>query len=124
MKRDLDLIRRILLAVELSDDDPRELVDLDVGDEHSLTVVAEHVRLLHEAGLIEAANEETFGPDGYRWVPKRLTWAGHDFLDAARDLSIWNEAMQRVKSTVGSVGVSLLKELLQGLARQSIGLLD
>ena len=91
MKRDMDLARRILQAVESSDGDPREYVELDFVDEQPKNFVSYHVVLLAEAGLIEAQDLVTYGYDGYKWMPKRLTSAGHDFLDAARHEENWNE---------------------------------
>ena len=123
MKRDLDLCRRILLAVESSDKDPRDGVDLDFVDEYPKTVVAEHVRLLDEVGLIEAHNLMAFGPDGYEWMPKRLTMAGHDFLDAARDENIWSTG-KRLLEQAGGVSLTLLKEQLTQLVRENLGLGD
>jgi len=38
--------------------------------------------LLHEAGFIEAMDLSTLG--GICWKPTRLTYNGHEFLDAAR----------------------------------------
>ena len=88
MKRDIDLARRILQATESSDEDPRGWVELGFVDEYPKNVVAYHVVLLADAGLIEAQDRMTMGEDGYRWMPKRLTAAGHDFLDAARRCAV------------------------------------
>jgi hypothetical protein len=41
-----------------------------------------HVMLLDEAAFIEAEDLTTM--DGVCWKPKRLTYTGHEFIDAAR----------------------------------------
>ena len=65
----------------------------------------------------------TMGDDGYRWLPKRLTAAGHDFLDAARKEENWTAGKQLLEQA-GSGGFALLKELLVHLGRQKLGLVD
>ena len=121
MKRDMDLARRILQAVESSDGDPREYVELDFVDEQPKNFVSYHVVLLAEAGLIEAQDLVTYGYDGYKWMPKRLTSAGHDFLDAARHEENWNEG-KRLLEKAGVAGLTLLKETLFHLAKQQLGI--
>ncbi len=123
MKRDMDLGRRILQAVESSDEDPRSWVELDFVDEYPKNFVSYHVVLLADAGLIEAQDFMTLGEDGYKWMPKRLTSAGHDFLDAARQEENWNEGKRLLEKT-GVASLTLLKELLVHLAKQKLGLPD
>ena len=121
MKRDLDLCRRILSAVEASDHDPRELVSLDFVPEYNKNVVPEHVRLLDEAGLIDAYDLTTF--DAYDWMPKRLTMDGHDFLDAARNDETWTESKRLLKQA-GGASLKVLWDLLAHLGKQKLGLPD
>ena len=59
-----------------------------------------HVKLLYEAGLIEA-NEITAANYGPEWEPIALTWDGHEFLEAARDRSRWSKALEIVKEKSG-----------------------
>ncbi len=49
--------------------------------------------LLHEAGLIDA--EKLTSADGVCGKPKRLTYNGHEFLDAARSDAVWRKAKER-----------------------------
>ncbi len=78
MNRDTDLVRAILLEVEWRSWDQRnEPVKIEgYTDEH----VGHHVRLLDQAGLIEALN---VSGEYLAWYPTCLTWDSHDFLDAA-----------------------------------------
>ena len=123
MKRDMDLARRILQATESSDEDPRGWVELDFVDEYPKNVVAYHVVLLADDGLIEAQDLMAMGADGYKWMPKRLTAAGHDFLDAARHEENWIKGKHLLEQA-GSASFTLLKELLMHLGRQKLGLVD
>lgn len=123
MRRDMDLARRILQAVEASDADPREWVELDFVDEYPKNVVSYHVHLLTDAGLIEAHKAYTLGPDGYNWLPKHLTSSGHDFLEAARNEEIWAASKQQLEK-VGVASLTILKDLLIQIAKQKLGLPD
>lgn len=108
MKRDLDLCRTLLLAIE---DDPTVtgLKTYEVkgaGEEQ----VSYHVKLLYEAGLIEAHNGS--GLNAFRWYPIRLTWQGHEFLDAARDDTRWNKAKAFAREKTGSLVFEFVKAAL------------
>ena len=85
MKRDMDLIREVLLEVEKVEgwDDWKQIEFKDRDPEE----ISYHVMLLAEAGLIEAKKI----CDGGAWLPMRLTWEGHEFLDAARNDTVWKK---------------------------------
>ena len=53
MKFDKDTVREVLLAIEASDADPREMLEIEVAGK-SQQEVAYHIQLLAEAGFIEA----------------------------------------------------------------------
>ena len=86
MKRDMDLVREILLKVEATA--PDVLGATVEIDRRSKAEVCGHVELLVDAGLVDAriaARQQHF-------VIFRMTWAGHEFLDSARNESIWRRA--------------------------------
>jgi hypothetical protein len=107
MKRDMDLIRNILLQTEAGQP--------IVGEK---TAVVYHIALLKEAGFVEAVIRN--GPLGMpsEAVIRRLTWAGHDFLDAMRDETIWKKAKDKFIKPGVSWTVSILAEWLKQEARR------
>jgi hypothetical protein len=118
MKRDIDLIRTILLKIEESDDPTKIDVRL-FSTNHSIEQIQYHLKLLCEAGFIEVK--------GFREIiltVSGLTWSGHDFLDAARDKSRWEKAKEIIFSKLGSnvFIFDLLKQVLFDLAKQQLGL--
>lgn len=118
MKRDMDLVRTILLAVE-SCEDPWGLREVKIeGQSHD--VVQHHLMLLVEAGLISGSVSKTTG--GINVYSARLTWPGHEFLDAARSDTIWNRAKTQVKDKVGTAGLGLLIDVLKHQAKQALGI--
>ena len=118
MKRDMDLVREILLAIEASDDDPRAWIELDLPG-RSKRELSYHVMLIHGAGLIEADDTCTVGEDGFEWQPKRLTYRGHEYLDTIRDPEIWRKTKEGGKK-VGAFSLELMGDLAKGLIRKKI----
>ena len=119
MKRDMDLARDILFAVEKSDDDPLGWIELKLPGRSSKEV-AYHVMILAEAGLIEA--QDLSSMDGFDYKPKRLTWHGHEFLDAARSDILWERAKKETLKQTGGLSLDLLKAVLLHLGKQALGL--
>jgi hypothetical protein len=115
MKRDMDLIRRILLEMEKL---PMTggWYNLEIVG-HSRDEMIYHVRLMDEAGLIEAQDLTTL--QGIDWCPKRITYTGHEFLDAARNDKVWKTAKDRVLSTTGTLTLEAMK-LALGAAMKAL----
>lgn len=116
MKRDMDLIREVLLRVEDLPFDGR-FHNIAV-DERSDEEVNYHVMLLHEAGFIEAIDLTTH--DGICWKPKRLTYSGHEFLDAARSDTVWQKAKAWTQQTTGTLTLEGLKIALPQVVKALI----
>lgn len=108
MKLDKDLVRELLLAIEESDHDPRGFITLE-ADGRTPMEVSYHLMLMHDAGLIAAANQNHLGRDGFRWVAQHLTYRGHEFLDTVRDGEVW----RRTKAGAEKAGVAGLGVLLE-----------
>jgi len=121
MKRDFDLIRRILSDVE---DAPPLKGSRDFQYQgYDDDVVTEHIELLIEAGFLDGHVSRFLGGGGSARV-SRLTWAGHDFLDAMKDESIWSKAKENVLKPVGGVAFDVLLDWLKWKMREKLGLPD
>ena len=120
MKRDMELIRKILFSLEAQEED-RDPGRIEI-DGYSPEQVAYHAYLLVDAGLCMGW-DATHLEINYRDIrPTRLTWAGHEFLDAARSESRWTKAMDRIKSIGGTVTVGVLTQVLTQMAKDELGL--
>ncbi len=118
MKRDLELVRSILLQVE-SADGPVNINSIKTASQPE---IFHHYRLLREAGLV-VANEYVDGAtDANCIVIERLTWAGHDFLAAARDDSRWKAVMSAGKDMTLDVVKGVLVEISKNTLRTVFGL--
>lgn len=115
MKRDMDLIRKILLAIETHPEYGNWDVPMALGG-YSETAVSYHLKLLTEAGLVEARNLKGTTV----WAVNGLTWAGHEFLEAARDDSRWEKVKRLVWEKTGSLSFDVLKATLIQATLRSI----
>lgn len=120
MKRDMELIRQILFRIEETPGD-RMVSDIEIED-YDPETVNYHVRLMYEAGLLAGEFKQYSGGAHYL---VRMTWQGHDFLDACRD----NERWHRAKSVFGKIGgvtfdvaKQVLTMLLMDQAKTQLGL--
>lgn len=112
MKRDFELIKEILLLTE-QNPSPVEWIDVEIEDVEKDEIYY-HVKLLRDAGLINAADLTTSG--GFCWLPRSLTWEGHNFLDNARNETVWKKTVQLVKDKGGSISFNVFQNLLQNQA--------
>ena len=109
MKRDMDLVRKILLACEAEPSGwaPSPLV----VEGYTEAQIGFHVMLMAEAGLIQGKNITSSKSQGPQWLPGPMTWAGYEFLDASRDEGTWGKAKAAV-SKVGGFSFDVLKAIL------------
>ena len=118
MKRDMDLIRQILLRIEESPS-AIDIVPMNNFQNHKTEEVQYQLYLLNQAGLIEAHDASSGG--GLVYMPFRLTWQGHEFIDSARDDDNWNKA-KTVITKIGGFTFSILSQLLVSYLKQQAGL--
>lgn len=107
MKRDMDLVRSILLEVEAAQR-PLRIAELQ-SDGHSLPEVVYHVEIMRERGLIDASILRGKGGVLLRAEVSGLTWDGQDYLDATRDERVWDKARDAIARTVGSCTFETMK---------------
>jgi hypothetical protein len=118
MKRDPDLIRQILLAIEAKPD----VVSLMSAKNINLPNWSEqeinyHLTLLVEAEYIHAIDNRYQGESHMNAT--RLTWKGHEFLDVARDNKRWEKA-KAIMAQIGGLAFDVLKPVLTDMARNAV----
>jgi len=107
MKRDMDIIRAILLNVESDKYQYGEAVHLDGVPPETC---ARHVALIFDVGLAEGTLIKPDGLGVQAAIIERLTSAGHDFCDGIRQDTIWNKAKEHILKPGASYGLSVLVE--------------
>jgi Hypothetical protein (DUF2513) len=113
MKRDMDLCREILKRVEAH---PRgnEAFMLQI-DGHGMDEITYHVKLLNQAGLVEAITTNL-----QIQKPVALTWAGCEFVEATRDDEKWTRVKAKAMKATGSVGFEVVKAIASAMTDAAV----
>lgn len=134
MKRDLDLVRDILLHIEAEFDPEEGVLQLsrdhmpeNLTEEHSAAVVLRHVELLWDAGLVNVYLSKDRG-DLQRSATGMpviiavggLTHEGHEFLDEIRSSEVLKTTMERIGSAVGNASLAVIREVARGVTKELI----
>jgi len=120
VKRDMNVVRQLVLAIEASPSGfaPKDLII----DGYTHEEIGYHLYIMLEAGLIRGADVTVLGSKSPEAIATSLTWTGHEFADASRDEDLWAKAMKLTKEKTGSVTIDLLMKLLTSLASSALGL--
>ena len=110
MKRDMDLIRLLLLRQE-GDEQAAKLI----AENYDQQTLAFHGAMVIEAGFIQGAvsTDEHGLPRATRLL--RLTWEGYEFLESIRNETTWNKAKAAVIKTGTGWTMPILKEVLKAV---------
>lgn len=107
MKRDLELVKKILLALE----EQEQVNPKFVLPDYDKRIVSYHIMLMEQAGLLEAQVNKLIDGEVEAW-PKRLTWQGHEWLDLARNNTVWEKVKKQLKEKTVTVSFDTMKLLL------------
>lgn len=107
MKRDMDLVRKILLKIE------EEYISTAIYNLHiegyDIATVAYHCKILHEAGLVSDYGAQYGSDEIYVFGVGALTWEGNDYLDKIRDDSFW----KKTKDAINQKGLPLILDTIK-----------
>jgi hypothetical protein len=81
-----------------------------------------HVFLLGESGLAKVLENTPLQSQSPSALPLHLTWAGYEFLEAAKDETLWGKAKTVVIKPAGGVAFGVLVEWLKAEAKARLGL--
>ena len=120
MKRDFDLVRRILMKIQ--DTPAGEYCDeIAYPDEYDPATISEHVRLLIDENFLNGKMVDAWGSSPQFRITG-LTWKGHDFVDAAKDNTLWEKAKKTILTTTAAITCDLLLLWLKTEIKMSLGL--
>ena len=119
MKREMDLVRGILIAGR---DAEKSLNSNEIhsalgkispaGPQWSNKQIFYHVKIMKEAGLIDANLIVHYGNTSGTCTNMHVRWEGQEFLDNVRDPSIW----EQVKQKAGVASFAILQKVALDLA--------
>lgn len=107
MKRDLDLVKKILLALE---EQEHLTVDFTIPN-YDKRMVSYHIMIMEQADLLEAQVNKYLDGE-VEALPKRLTWQGHEWLDLARNNTVWEKVKKKLEEKAVGVSFEIMKWLL------------
>jgi hypothetical protein len=117
MKRDMDLIRDILLHHEKhSDDNFYHTLNADNFENFDAEKLYSHVRLLMESGHIGYVDQTMGGED---IDLGGISPAGYDFLDSVRDPEVWRNTKELVNKA-GGWSLEMMGDLARGLIKTQL----
>jgi len=119
MKRDMDLVRALLMRVE-SEHSARAPEKIEING-YTEEQIGYHAFLLNEAGLVKAVEMTSMGSPSPEARIIRLTWDGHEFLDSAREPARWEKAKDLVNK-VGGASIQLWMAVLTAYTREALGI--
>jgi Hypothetical protein (DUF2513) len=114
MKRDYDLVRKLLLYLEQKP--TPEAVDCPKIEGYDDLTIKYHLLLLAQAKLIDFEPELTSTGRIIRVLAFNPSWEGHDFIDAVRNDAVWT----KLKTQASEKGASLPFEVLKSLAIEAV----
>jgi len=121
MKRDMDLVRKILMFMSENTEGPG--VDWENAlPGYSEQQIFHHAHLMAQGDLIDATEISSMEDPLPISLPLSITWTGHEFLDAARDETLWEKAKKHVIKPTGGVAMSVLTDWLKGQATAALSL--
>ncbi len=118
MKRDMELCRKILFAIE------EKYVDTALHNlkipEYTMEQVAYHCKILKEAGLITNYKALFASNHIVGFGVGSLTWEGHDFLDKIREDTIWNKTKGLIKNKALPMTLDVVKEIATAVISETL----
>jgi hypothetical protein len=111
MKRDLDLVRQLMLQIEALPASPPVQYRADEVED---SVLLKHLEMLISAGLVAGKISQSHGARGDVISISGLTWEGHEWVEMVRSQALWNE----VKTTLMERAGAMTFELTRSVARR------
>jgi hypothetical protein len=119
MKRDMEVIRRILLQVQQRTDLAPKPIEIEGVDP---IVVGRHVEMLYREGMrdgprpVQSLRRDSEPPF---ILVKDLSFAGHDFIAALENDSVWSAIKKRFSAAeLAGIPLSVIKDVGMGLLKE------
>ena len=119
MKRDMDLVRQIMLKIEELPAGPP--VQFRMGEVEDPVMLA-HLEMMIATGLVNGKITQPYGARGAVIIVSGLSWEGHEWIDTVRSESVWESTKAALLDKAGVVSFELSKAVATQLMRRQLGL--
>jgi len=122
MKRNMDLVRDILLIVESTP--ANQHVGNIEPENYSDAEVLEHLEMLIDAKFLDGKVVRSGAGDEriYHVHVSALTWQGREFIDSVRNDALWQKTKSTIVEKGGSYTLDILKALANAYLKAHLGL--
>lgn len=120
MKRDMELVRKILIAIEDYDQPNRPIAIASLLPDSPADQVNHHSVLLYDSGFI--SGQVRHPNTGSYILVTALTWEGHEFLDAIRNDTVWHKTKEFMKEKGLTLPLEVIKSVAIDLIGKQVGL--
>lgn len=122
MKRNIDLIRQILLYCE--DKNPDRVYTDELADELDVDfeTISYHIQLLDDCGYIQTDAMHAIGSFMPDFIIYRITSYGHDYLDSVRDDDVYKETKKKLGPKFASITLDVVKSVATEVIKGQLGI--
>ena len=123
MKRDMDLIRELLLKLEALPIGPGRLVGIRASepelavDGFTADDISHHLWMLIDAGFLQVEGRG-FNMSG-ELLFRGITWSGHEFIGTIRDREIWQKTKEAAKKG-GTEAIEFVWEIAKAIGKNEL----
>lgn len=117
MKRDMDLVRKLLMKIEevYEPGSGKISVSKVMIDGYDAQTVVEHLMLMKEADLLQSIDAKTYITGSTVVSIGNLTNKGYDTLEAFKNDTIWNKTKDVVKEKGLPIIIDVFKDIASSL---------
>lgn len=121
MRRNMDLVREILIETSKSDKEVRASDIAEKSSKYSLEEIIYNIRIMGEGNLINVyIDEREVGVvDAY---VMDLTWHGNEFLDSISSNEIWEKIKNNFSDKIINIPFDILTSLAKLYLKSKLGL--
>lgn len=115
----MELVRDLLKLIEGN----KNIKELIVPKEMDRLIVAKHLKIMEQAGLVE--DKTLWASNSPMWINATLTWNGHEYLDAIKNDTVWNNIKENLKEKglqITELSFSLLKDYAVAEGKRILGI--
>lgn len=121
MRRNMDLVREILIEASKSDKEVRASDIAEKSSKYSLEEIIYNIRIMGEGNLINVYIDEREAGVVDAYVMD-ITWQGNDFLDSISSNEIWEKIKNNFSDKIINIPFDILISLAKLYLKSNLGL--
>ena len=121
MRRNMDLVREILIETSKSDKEVRASEIAEKSSKYSLEEIIYNMKIMGEGNLINVCiDEREVGVVDV--IVLDITWRGNDFLDSISSNEIWEKIKNNFSDKIINIPFDILTSLAELYLKSKLGL--